>query len=145
MPGDTIFEAARAAGIGGNISTNRAVFQACRIWRIIEPAISHLALEIARNHAGLNDGHTVGYRDLFDPVHSGQRKSDPTLYRNAAAYISEPGSARGYRNLPLIREAKQSRHLVGAFRLDDHIGQMAGKPFIPAIFFQLDRVLRGYF
>ena len=107
MPGHTVFQAARAACIGCNVSTDRAVLQARRIRWIKEPTISHLALQIARNHARLDDGHAVRDRDLFDPVHSGQREGDPTLYGNAPAHISVPGPACGDRNLPLVCEAKQ--------------------------------------
>ena len=66
VAGDAVFEATRSAGIGGDISSDAAVFEARGIRRVEESLASRLCLKMAGDHSGLDNSHKIPRVDLKD-------------------------------------------------------------------------------
>src|SRR5207253_9125718 len=60
IAGDPIFEAARAAGVGGDIAANERISAAGRIRWIEQPALLDRRLQPPRNDAWLDDSDEIG-------------------------------------------------------------------------------------
>ena len=69
---DAIFQAARTAGIRGNVSTNGAIGTARGVRRIKEPLLFNRILQLRRNHARFNNRDKIGSVNFLDTIHPGQ-------------------------------------------------------------------------
>ena len=105
IAGNAIFEAARSARIGSNVSANGAMFEACRIGWIKQFLLAGRAFQLSRNHSGLNDCNCIVKTYFSDSIHPRERERDPLPNWDATADIAIPGSAPGYRNLILVSKS----------------------------------------
>ena len=71
---DAVLQAARSAGVGGDVAAERAFLQAGRIGRIEQAVLAGLRLEFAGDHAGLYDANAVDGIDLEDRGSSARRR-----------------------------------------------------------------------
>ena len=69
---DAIFQAARPAGIRGDVSTNGAIGTARGVRRIKEPLLFNRILQLRRNHARFNNRDEIGSVNFLDTIHPGQ-------------------------------------------------------------------------
>ena len=72
--GDPVFEAARAAGIGGNVAVMLQSAQLAGSGGQYKPLCLGLGLQISGDHAGLNNGHKIVFIYFLDALHADCRK-----------------------------------------------------------------------
>jgi hypothetical protein len=130
LAGDPIFEAARAAGVGGDVAPEAAIFEACGIWGIEEAFFCGGGLEVACEDARFDNGDAVGEVDFLDTVHSGDGENDAALYRDAATDVTESRAPRGDWDAVFGGEGEGFTDVLCGLRKDDGLWGMAGEPFI---------------
>ena len=132
--GNAVFEAAGAASIGGDVTTDGAVLVALGIGRIEEPALLNLRLEHPGNDMGLDDGDEVLTADLPDAVHPVKTHQDAAPQRNASPDIADAGTPCGDRDIVLMSVGKDRRNLLGGARSYGNLRQGCRKPFVGSEF-----------
>ena len=136
---DAVLEAARAAGVGGDVAADATVRSARRVGRIIQPLGLGGVLQLRRDDAGLNHGDKVARADFADALHLGQTQRDAAVHRHAAANVAEPGAARGHRDAMPVGKLENLRNRLGAAREGHRVGRVCGKPFVAGV--PLERAL----
>ena len=75
IAGDAVFEAARAAGVGGDVAADEVVRAAGGVGRIKQAAPLDGLLKFFRVHPRLDDGDEIGGIDFADAVHALQSRA----------------------------------------------------------------------
>ena len=130
---DAVLEAARTAGVGGNVSSDAAVRAVSRVGRIIQPIVLDSVLQLGRDDPRLNHGDEVTPADFPDALHPGQTECDTAMHRHAAADVALPRAARGHRDAVPIGELENLRDRLGAAREGHRVGRVGGKPFVASM------------
>ena len=128
--GDAVLQAAWAAGVGGDVSTQGAFLEGGGIGRVIPADVVGGVLEIDRNHAGLDDGESVGGVELEDLGHTGYGEGDAPLDGNTTADVADSSAAGGDGDAVLVGVAEDVGNIFGAFREDDEVGEVGGIPLV---------------
>lgn len=122
VAGDPVFEAARAAGVGGDIAAEGAFAETCWVRRVVPAEFADLVLELAGDDAGLDDGDPVGWADLEDAVHAFHGEDDAAVDGDAAADVADPAAADGDGDLVSGGEGHDGADVCGGFNEDDGVG-----------------------
>ena len=123
IAGDAVFEAARAAGVGGDVAADAAIGAAGRIGRIVKALLFHRFLQGLQDDAGLDDRDKIAGVDFLDAVHAGQGEDNAAARRDASADVAEARPARGDGDAVAAGKAQEQR---------DRIRRGAAKPPRPA-------------
>src|SRR5208283_5460388 len=94
VAGDAVLEAARPAGVGGNVAADEIVRAAGGIGRIKQTAFLDGLLQFFRDDAGFNDGDKIGGVDFLDAIHAFEREYDAAAHRHTAADVAVARAAR---------------------------------------------------
>ena len=105
IAGDAVFQAARAAGIGGDVAADEIVRAAGGVGRVKQAAPLDGFLKISGVHARLDDGDEIGGVDFPDAVHPFERKHDAAVHGHATADVTVAGAARSHGNLCVAQNA----------------------------------------
>ena len=128
--GDPVFEAARPAGVGGNIAADATFRATGRIRRIIQPTGFHFFLQLTGNDPGLNDGDKVVLMNFPNAPHAGHGQRNAAVHRHASAHVTHPARARGDRNAVAFGKPEDSAHRFRRTRQSHRIRQTSGEPFV---------------
>ena len=128
--GDAVFEAAGAAGVGGDVAADAAVLQAGRIGRIKKPLRAGGGLEASGDDARLDHGDEIVSADLLDAVHAHRGKDDPPLHGHAAADVAVAGAAGGHGDAFAGRDLHHGGDGGGRTPEDNRIRPGAGEPLV---------------
>ena len=107
-----VLERARPAGVRRGVAADRAHVERCRIGRIEQAAVFDGGLQLAGHDAGLDDGHEIGFVDLFDALHLLGRQHDAALDRQRAADHARAGATRRDRHAALGADPQHGRDLL---------------------------------
>ena len=130
IAGDAVFEAARSAGVGGDVAADGAVGAAGGIRRIVEALFFHGFLQGLQDDARLDDGHKIAGVDFLDAVHAGQGKDNAAAGGDASADVAEAGPARGDGDAVAAGKTQEEGDGVGAAGQGHRVGQAGGEPFV---------------
>jgi len=130
---DAVLQAARAAGVRGDVASELAFLEARGIGRIKEAELTRLRLKISRDDAGLHHADAVDGIDFENAVHPRERDDDAVLLRHASADVAATRAARCDGNFALVRKAEQRRDLFGLARKKNSLRKRAGEPGIPGV------------
>ena len=133
IAGDAIFEAARAAGIGGDVAADEIIRAAGGVRRIKEAALLNRFLQMLRVHARLDDGDEIAGVDFPDAVHAFEREDDAAAHRHAAADVAMSGAARGDGQAMLICKTQNRRNGPGGAGQGDGVRLVRGEPFVTGV------------
>ena len=133
VAGDAVLQAARAAGVGGDVAAEAALLQAGRVGRIKPAELAHGLLQVAGGDAGFNDRDAVGGVNLLDAVHAPQRQGDATLQRHATADVTDAGALRRHRHAMRIGVAQHGGDVLGRGGVHDHLRRVGREPFVGAM------------
>jgi hypothetical protein len=133
IAGDAVFEAVRAAGIGGDVAANKIIRAAGGVGRIKESAFLNSRLEFLRVDARLDDGDEIAGIDFPDAVHAFERQDDAAAHGHAAADVAVARAARGDGQAMLIRKTQYCRDGLGGAGQGDGVRLMRGEPFVPGV------------
>ncbi len=125
-----VFQAARPAGVRGDIAADAAFLQRRGIGWIEEPDLAHLRLKVAGDHARLHHGDAVGKMDLLDAIHARHAQRDAAAHGHAAADVAHAGAARRHRDAVAIREAQGFFHVRARARQHHDVRIPRGKPAV---------------
>ena len=128
--GDSVFQATRAAGIGGDVPPEGAVLVALRIGRVEEPFFDNLRLKHARDDGRFHDGDEVLAADLPDAVHPVHAHQDATPDGDATADVADTGAARGDRDVVPVRVGEYGRDFFGRTGSNRDLGKGGGEPLV---------------
>lgn len=121
VAGDPVFEAARAAGVGGDIAAEGAFAEAGWVRRVVPSEFADLVLEVAGDDAGLDDGDPVGRVDLEDAVHAFHGEDDAAVDGDAAADVADAAAADGDGDLVSSGEGHDGADVGSGFGEDDGV------------------------
>ncbi len=99
VAGHAVFQAARAAGIGGDIPADGRLLDAGRVGRVEQAEFFHGRLQIGGNHSRFDGRSGVGFIDFQDMVHAGQRQDDSAPVGHRTACQARAHAARDHREL----------------------------------------------
>ena len=133
VAGDAVLQAARAAGIGGDVAAERAFLEAGRVGRIKKSELERQGLEFTGDDARLHHGHTVRGRNFQHAIHAREGDDDAAPARHAAADVAATRSARGDGNLARVREFQQRRDLLRAAGKSNGLRERPGEPRIARV------------
>ena len=105
VAGHSILEAARAAGVGGNISAEGAIGAAGRVRRIKEANFFDCILQILGFDSGLDNGNKIAAVNFLNLLHALERNDDAAADGHATADVTIAGPARGNGDSMLVGKA----------------------------------------
>ena len=106
IAGDAVFQAARAAGVGGDVAADVVIRAAGGIGRIKEAVLSTASCNCFRDDARLDDGDEIVGVDFLDAVHAFERKHDAAAHRHTAADVTKARPAGGDGNaMPMAKRS----------------------------------------
>ncbi len=120
-----VFQAMRAAGIGGDVAADGAGDLARRVRRIEEAFGCGGLGDADIGEAGLDAGNAVGRVDRQNLVHAREAEHDRVLERQRAAAKRGAGPARHDLDVVLVAEAQDLADLLGGGRQHDRERQAA--------------------
>jgi len=116
VAGDTVFQAAQAARVGGDVAADRRPRRAGRVGRVPQAVLGHGGLDVVVDRARLDHGQEVVRVDLDDLVQLGQVEDDAAADRVGAA--GQPG-ARAPRHDGSTQLGAGTHHMLDlGFRAD---------------------------
>ena len=124
LAGHPVFDAARAAGVFGDIAPQGTKFFRGWIGRIEKAEAFDLTLKISGNNARLDDGDEIFPVNFQDPIHAGKRQDDAAGHRQGAAGKAAAGAARRHGQPPGMGQAHDPAHFIGRIRIKDKVGLM---------------------
>src|SRR5205823_4922750 len=101
---DAVFEAARAAGVCGDISTNATVRFAGGIGRIKTANLLDFLLEMFSQNARFNNRNEIVRIDFLDAIHPHQRERNAAATGNTSTDIAIAGASRGDWDFIFVRK-----------------------------------------
>ena len=125
-----VFQTARAAGVGGDVSADGAIRAAGGIGGVKQSAFFDCFLQGLREDAGLNHRDEIIGVDFLDAIHVHQAKGNAAMQRHATANITKARAAGRDGKAMLIGEAQQGGNALCAARQGHGIRQVRGKPFV---------------
>ena len=130
IPRDAVFQAARTAGIRGDVPADAAVLQARGVGGIEQPLAPRGILQLPCDNTRLDHRHEVGSVYFEDALHAVEAKDDPASDRGAAAHIAIASAARRDRDACAVGFAQgESRFFRGAGE-NHQFRRAAGEPFV---------------
>ena len=93
VAGHTVFQTARTARIGRDVSADAAILQARRIRRVKKSLVPRGLLQMSSDYPRFDHGDEVLRAHLFDPVHQRRREHDAAAHRNTTAHVAVAGPA----------------------------------------------------
>ncbi len=136
---NAVFEAARAAGIGGQVAADEIFRAARRIGRVKQLPFFHLRLEVCSDDGGLHDGDEISLINLQNPIHPLRGKGDAAPNRNATSHVAMAGAAGGHGNFMLVGEFQDFGNRLNRAGQGNGIGLMRGEPFVPGVIGEFNR------
>jgi len=111
VSGDSVFEAAGATCIGGDISPESGFFEAGGIRGIEKVSAGCGRAELGCDYPRLDDSEAVFCRNFKNPIHFYKGENQSTPNGDAATYITSTGPAGGDRNSVTICESEDFGNL----------------------------------
>jgi len=133
VAGHAVLQAARAAGIGGDVAADRRLLERGRVGRVIPAHGAGRVAHVAGDGPRLDHRHAVAGVDLDDPVHVRQREHDAAMHRHAAAHVPDARPARDHGDVVGVGKGHEVGHVLCRFGEDDHVGQRRGIPFVAGV------------
>ena len=133
MAGDAVFEAAGAAGVGGDVAAEAAFFKGGGIGRVEPAFFAGGGLEGGGDDTGLDDGDAVSGVEFEDLVEAHQVESDAAVEGNGAADVTDAGALGGDRDLMGGGVAEDFGDFSGVVGADNDVGRGGGEPFVGAV------------
>ena len=93
VAGHAVFQTARTARIGRDVSADAAILQTRRIRWVKKSLVPRGLLQTSGDHPRLDHSDEVLRAQLFDPVHPRGREHDAAAHRNAPAHVAVAGPA----------------------------------------------------
>ncbi len=93
VAGHAVFQTARTARIGRDVSADAAILQTRRIRRVKKSLVPRGLLQMSGDHPRFDHGDEVLRAHLFDPVHPRGREHDAAAHRNTTAHVAVAGPA----------------------------------------------------
>ena len=125
-----VFQAARAARVGGDVAPDAAVRAAGRVGRIIKPLLLDRLVQMLRDHTRLHHRDKVVRIDLLDAVHPRQREHDAPARWNTSAHVTVARAARSHRQVVPMSETEDRGDGTRAPRQGHGVRQATGEPFV---------------
>ena len=119
IAGDAVLQRARSPGVFGDVATQGAVGQACRVGGIEQAALLDGLLILPRDHAWFHDADEVGRINVPDGVHARKREHNSILFGNATAALAAPRAARRDPDLIAAGPAQSPLDILHRSRFDD--------------------------
>ena len=119
VDGEAVLEAVRAAGVLGDVASDRADLLRGRIRRVVEAVGRDRARDVEVRDAGLDDDLPALDVDLEDARQARERDDDPFGHRQRAAGETGAGAAGDERDPLLVAQPDDRLHLRGAARERD--------------------------
>ena len=117
--GHAVFETMNAAGILGDISSDRACNLTGGIRRVIESPVLHRFCDGEVGHARLDNGAAILEIDLQDFFHPREADHNAISKRQRSARKRSPRSSRNHLHAFVLTEAQHGANLLCGFRQDD--------------------------
>jgi hypothetical protein len=109
------------------------MFEAGRIGWIKQFSLARRALQLTRNHSGLNDRNCIGKTYFLDSIHPHERENNPSPNWDATSDIAVPGPAGGYGNFILVSKLQQDFNVSPRSGEDDDFRCFVSEPFVAAM------------
>ncbi len=122
VPGHAVFDAGRAAGVGGRIAAEGAHVQAGRVRRVEQAQFPDRVPQGHGHHPGLDHGQHVCRIDGQDAVHRGQIEHHPAVRGQGPSGQPRAGPARGHREAVAVGQDQDVLDVPNAFRLKAGLG-----------------------
>ncbi|MDB6016790.1 MAG: hypothetical protein JWR19_1279 [Pedosphaera sp.] len=130
VAGNTVFQATRAAGIGGDVATKSAIGTAGGIGRIEEATCLDGGLKLLRDDARLHDGDEIIGIDFLNLLHPSQGQDDAAMRRNTAADITETCAAGGNGDAMALSKFEECGNRLSTARQNYGVRLVGSEPFI---------------
>ena len=140
VAGDSVFEAAGAACIGGDISAQGGLFEAGGVGRVEEISAHGIRAKFGGDDARLDNGHAIGRGYLENTVHFHEGDDKASTDGNAATHVTATRSAGGYGNAVAMGEGEYFRDLFGGTGKGDSGGKGGSYPSVGGVGLEGGRV-----
>ena len=139
VAGHAVFQAARAAGVAGDVPADGRMADAGWVGRVEQPEFFHRSLQVRGDDAGFDVDGGIVLVDLQDAVHARQAQDDPTLEGHRGGRQPGAHAARHHRDALAGGQLHHLADLFGRARQDDHIRAMLFEGAIVAVDSQVFR------